>query len=285
MFTANHHVKVVHYLHEAPMVLHDKEGLKVLPFRLRLFYRAMSMLYAGRDIEAVAGSDTIVANSQLSKRANAEAYGIDESKIAVVYPGVDFTSVPSSAPLPEVISARLEKESPLIFFPRGAQIWRNPEVCLQALKRLSFRFQAVFTGGADYEGSKLMKRVKALGIASEVLWIPELSDEELNSIYSYSSLVVSIPKRQPFGLIPLEALMYGSPPIISSSSGVSEVLSDRLDVVCIDEHDPKDLANAMEALISDDGMRRKVVFNGRRTIRKRLTLSRFVEEMREKISN
>jgi len=132
IFAENHHVKVVHYLHEAPMVLHDKEGLKELPLRLRLFYRAMATLYAGKDIEAVSRSDTIIANSHLSKKANAEAYGLDESEIAVIYPGVDIKKATSCAPVPEPISRRLEKESPLIFFPRGAQIWRNPDVGLQA---------------------------------------------------------------------------------------------------------------------------------------------------------
>jgi glycosyltransferase involved in cell wall biosynthesis len=286
IFTENRHVKVVHYLHEAPMVLHDKEGLKVLPVRLRLFYRAISLLYARDDIEAVARSDTIIANSQLSRRANAEAYGIDESRIEVVYPGVNVAEgTAPSASAPKPIIRDLRQGVPVIFFPRGTQFWRNPEISLQALARLQFPFQAVFTGGASYEANCLVKRAKALGIMKKVLWIRELSNENLGALYSQSSVVVSIPRRQPFGLIPLEALIHGAPPIISRSSGVSEVLRNGLDAIQINECETEELVNAIESLIWNEGMRKSIVSNGRRTILERLTLARFVKEMREKISN
>src|SRR4030042_6682879 len=45
LFTKRHDVKTVHYLHEAPMVLHDREGLKALPLKLRVFYRFASARY------------------------------------------------------------------------------------------------------------------------------------------------------------------------------------------------------------------------------------------------
>jgi D-inositol-3-phosphate glycosyltransferase len=170
-------------------------------------------------------------------------------------------------------------------FPRGAQFWRNPEVCLQALQRLRIGdFVAVFTGGADYEASALLKRAKMLGLTGKVIWIQELSDEELNAMYSRSSLVVSIPKRQPFGLIPLEALVCGAPPIISWSSGVAEVLRDGVDAICVHENDAEKLAGAIETLILDAGLRAKIVSNGRQRVLAEFTSGRFVKEVSEALS-
>jgi glycosyltransferase involved in cell wall biosynthesis len=285
LFTKWHDVKVVHYLHEAPMVLHDKEGLKALPLKLRMFYRFASAHYAKEDVEAVRRSDMILANSQLSKRVNAVTYGVDESSIGVIYPGVNVEHITASAVKPQLISKYVRDGLPVIFFPRGAQFWRNPEVCLQALQRLRIGdFMAVFTGGADYEVAALLKRAKALGLTGKVFWIQELSDEELNAMYSRSSLVVSIPKRQPFGLIPLEALVCGTPPIISSSSGVSEVLRDGVDAICVHESDSEQLADAIEMLILDAETRTKIVSNGKRRVLAEFTSGRFVKEVVENLS-
>jgi glycosyltransferase involved in cell wall biosynthesis len=243
----------------------------------------MSFLYAKKDVAAVKKSNTIIANSQLTKRANSKAYGINESDIEVVYPGVNPERIAPSIPLPELIAKHVKESVPLIFIPKGAQLWRSPETCLKALKRLRTNFKAVFTGGADYEARNLLKRARALGIADEVLWTKDLLNQELSATYLRSSLVISIPKHQSFGLIPLEALLHWSPPIISKTSGVSEVLRDGVEAIHVDENDSEELADAIEKLISDDETRRKIVFNGRRTVLEKLTLTRFIKEVKEKL--
>lgn len=284
LFTKLYDVSVVHYLHEAPMVLHDREGLKALPLRLRVFYRFMSALYAEDDVEAVRGSDMILANSCLSKKVNADTYGIDESHIEVVYPGVNLGCIAPSVAVPPFIRKPVEEGIPVIFFPRGTQFWRNPEVCLRALQSLGTkRFVAVFTGGSKHEASSLIKWANVLKIADKVIWVQELTNYELNAVYSHSSLVVSIPKRQPFGLIPLEALVCGTPPVISSPSGVSEVLRDGIEAICIHEGDLNELVDAIEMLMLDTENRSRIVSNGRQKVLSEFTSSRFANEMREKL--
>jgi glycosyltransferase involved in cell wall biosynthesis len=284
-FAKSYDAEIVHYFHEAPMVLHDREGVKSLPLRLRVFYRLMSALHAGDDIEAVRRSSMILANSRLSQKINAGIYGLDESRTEVVYPGVNIEHVTPSRAEPRFISKYLMDGIPIIFFPKGTQFWWNPEICLQALKQLASRcFVAVFTGGAEYEVAALIKHAKALELAEKVFWIRELSNEELNAMYSQCSLVVSIPKRQPFGLIPLEALVCGAPPIISNSSGVSEVLRDGVEAICIDGDDLGELVDAIEMLVSDTENRNRILSNGRQKVLSEFTSSRFANEMREKLS-
>jgi len=284
-FIRRHEVQVVNYLHDAPIVLHDKEGIEVLPLRLRLFYRFVSSLYAKYDIKAIQEGDMILASSRLSKRANAKVYEIDESLIQVIYPGVNIEQINPSMVVPPLISKHVEKGVPVIFIPKGTQFWRKPEVCLQALKSLqTMHLVAVFTGGADYEVSSLLRHAKALGIANKVLWVRELPQSEINAMYSYSTLVVSIAKRQGFGLIPLEALVCGASPIISWSSGVSEVLRDGVDAICVHENDAEQLAHAIETLILDAGIRAKIVSNGKQRVLAEFTSSRFVKEVSEALS-
>ncbi len=282
-YGVKHHAMIVHYLHEAPMVLHDAVGVNALPLGLRTFYRTMSAVYAKADIEAVRGSDKIIANSRLTRRANSEVYGISESDMQVIYPGVSAQCVSSHTRVPKMISSYVKEGIPILFIPRGVQAWRNPETCLGALRELNFPFLAVFTGGTDHKGDQLLRRAKVFGIADRILWRRELPNENIAGLYLRSLVVISIPKRQPFGLIPLEALIHGAAPIISRSSGVSEVLRDRVDVICVDESDPMELSNAIKTLVSDDALRKKIVTNGNRTVVERLSSARFVNEMRAKL--
>jgi glycosyltransferase involved in cell wall biosynthesis len=277
-------LKIVHYLHEAPMVLHDCEGVQLLPRRLRLFYQLMSWRYAKMDIEAVQKCDLIIANSILSKRINAKVYGIAEAAIDVVYPCVNTNVVAASSMVPEVIRGCVETKTPVIFVPRGAQFWRRPYLCLQALKSLRAQdFMAVFTGGTDYEVTTLKNQAKELGLAEKVLCVQELSSGDVNAFYSHSTVVVSIPKRQPFGMIPLEALVCGAPSVIFDSSGASEVLRSGVDVICVPDGNLQGLSSAIETLILDPEIRRKIVSNGQRKVLQEFTSKRFVSEFRERL--
>jgi glycosyltransferase involved in cell wall biosynthesis len=282
-FTERHKALVVHYLHD-PIALQDKEGIEVHPLRLRIFYRFMGALYRGKDAKAIREGDMIIAGSQLSRKENAKIYNVNESDITVVYPGVNVAKLTPPSDVPQLVNEYVEKKVPILFVPKGAQFWRRQEVCLQALSRLqNYSFIAVFTGGADYEVSSLIKRARFLGISDKVLWFRELSPDEVNAMYSRSTIVVSIAKRQGFGLIPLEALILGCPSIISYSSGVAEVLRDEIDTIKVHDDNPEELAKAIKLLLLDDNMRSKIVSNGQRRVVEGFTSVRFANDIKEKL--
>ncbi len=283
-FCEKHDAWVVHYIHDAPNVLHDDEGRRVLPWRLKTFYGFVSKLYAKYDIKAIRAGDLILSSSQLSRRANAKAYGIDESKIQVVYPGVNVDSFAPSETVPRLVKEYVADGFPVVFIPKGANFWRRPEVCLHALKRLGeSRFVAVFSGGASYEVASLLDQVKKLGLSGKVLWVQELSHDEINGMYTHASAVVSIAKRQGFGLIPLEALLCGSPSVVSYSSGVSEVLRDGEDVLLVHDESVDEMAKALETLISNADLGRSLVSNGKKKVLDKFTSERYASEMRAKL--
>jgi glycosyltransferase involved in cell wall biosynthesis len=278
---AGSNAKVVHFIQEAPMVLHDHDGLRFLPWRLRLFYRCMGVFYGQLDITAIQSGDLLIANSQLTRRINSEIYGV-KKPISVVYPGVHIDLVSQKFAIPYAIERYVKENKVILFNPKGVQLWRNPDVFLQALKDLKdLDFVAVFTlSGADCQIPLLMKRAHALGVADRVVFVPDLAAEEMAAYYSYSSVVVSIPKRQSFGMIPLEALLYGAPSIISDTSGVCEVLRDGSDVLCVPENDSKRLAKAITAIVQQPVLRDKLVSNGKQKVLMQFNSTRFVAEFK-----
>jgi glycosyltransferase involved in cell wall biosynthesis len=275
-------VRVLHYFHDPPAV-HDK---KAFPLRLRLFYEVASSVYARMDSEAVRDSDLTYANSMRSSKIACGIYGINRESVRVVYPGVDIARFTRSYDVPMIVRQYVKDGIPVLFFPKGVCFWRNPEVSLRALSRLSRkRFVALFTGGVDYEVREFRKNIGKLELKERVLWIRELPEKEMNSLYSCSTLVVSIPKREGFGLTALEALSCGTPAIISRESGVSEVLINGEEVASINPADSEELASVIEALISDYDLRERLVENGRRKIASFLNRDRFIQDFTRGLHN
>ncbi|MEM2129741.1 MAG: glycosyltransferase, partial [Candidatus Bathyarchaeia archaeon] len=185
VFRMRNKALILHYLHEAPMVLHDREGVMALSSELRLFYRFVSCFYRKFDLEAVCRSSRIIANSCFTRRVNAAVYGVAESGISVIYPGVDVMRLRGCVHELRFIGKYRRAGVPIIFFPRGVQSWRNSQVCVQALSRLRVgEFVGVFTGGSRYEAAALFKYARRIGVDQKLLWLGELADSDLFSLYS-----------------------------------------------------------------------------------------------------
>jgi glycosyltransferase involved in cell wall biosynthesis len=228
-------------------------------------------------LEAVKNADVVVANSNLTRGINAEVYGIPKGRIKVVYPGANPEDVHANESIPSFLEGH--EETPMLFFPKGTKQWWNPDTCLRALQKISSDFVAVFTGGTRREADLLKRGAEELGLRENLIYVDRLSDEDMSSTYTRSSVVVSIPTRQPFGLIPLEALLCGSPSVVSRESGVSEVLLDGEEVLTVDHRDPGELSEAVERLIADSGFRDEMVSRGRSKVMEKLTIDSFTNEV------
>jgi glycosyltransferase involved in cell wall biosynthesis len=75
--------------------------------------------------------------------------------------------------------------------------------------------------------------------------------EELVHLYNIAWLVVYAPVREPFGLVPLEAMACGTPVVAVREGGVSESVVDG-HTGCLVDRDPKAFARAVETLLEDD---------------------------------
>jgi glycogen(starch) synthase len=84
-------------------------------------------------------------------------------------------------------------------------------------------------GAGDMMG-QMVERVGELGIGDRFHFTGFLQGEEIERIFSLSDLYVMPSVSEPFGISPLEAMMYDVPVIISRQSGVSEILKHALKI-------------------------------------------------------
>lgn len=85
--------------------------------------------------------------------------------------------------------------------------------------------------------------------------------------------------KEPFGLTHLEAMASGTPVVSTTVGGQGEFLRDGENALTVPAGDPRALAAALRRLVEDDALRRHVALEGRRTIERHFTLSRYVEDL------
>jgi glycogen(starch) synthase len=93
---------------------------------------------------------------------------------------------------------------------------------------------------------QMIELVGARGIGNRFHFTGFLQGEEIERIFSLSDLYVMPSVSEPFGISPLEAMLYDVPVIISRQSGVAEILKHALKV---DFWDVTDMAGKIIAVL------------------------------------
>ncbi len=145
------------------------------------------------------------------------------------------------------------QKGPDYFVEAAAQV-------LQVLPDVTF----VMAGAGDMMG-RMIERVGELGIGDRFHFTGFLQGEEIERIFSLSDLYVMPSVSEPFGISPLEAMMYDVPVIISRQSGVSEILKHALKV---DFWDVREIAAKIIAVLKYPVLAGEMAEKAREELRK-----------------
>ncbi len=97
-----------------------------------------------------------------------------------------------------------------------------------------------------------------------------VSDKELLYFYDSCDVFIFPNDKQTWGLAVIEAMALGKPCVVSTGSGVSEVLTNEENALLVKPRNPSQLALALKKLIENTEDRKKIGING-----KKLVLSNF----------
>jgi glycosyltransferase involved in cell wall biosynthesis len=103
-----------------------------------------------------------------------------------------------------------------------------------------------------------------LRIGSRFHFTGFLRGKDVDRIFAISDLYVMPSVSEPFGITPLEAMLYDVPVLLSKQSGVSEVLRHALKV---DFWDTREMANKICAVLSYPRLAEVMVKNCREEMR------------------
>lgn len=177
-------------------------------------------------------ADQVITVSNLTRDTVINKYHIDPQKVVTVHNAVE----PMSAEGSEIPKKGINEK--IVTFLGRITLQKGPEYFIEAAKMVlqkmnNVRF--VMAGSGDLQ-EQMIARVARLGIADRFHFTGFLKANDISYLFHMTDVFVMPSVSEPFGIVPLEAMQFNVPVIISNQSGVSEVLEHAIKIDFWDTH-------------------------------------------------
>jgi glycosyltransferase involved in cell wall biosynthesis len=220
-----------------------------------------------REIEALAlmVADRIITVSEHTKRGVMREYGIPAEKIDVIHNHFDPANLePQSGDSIYPYLERMKNLGYRVVANVGRlTIQKGLPNLLQAFAEVVKRAPKTFLllVGDGEQKFELIDQAARLGIADKVFFTGFQRGKAYRDAYAVADLFVMPSISEPFGLVALESIGYGTPVLVSHQSGVSEVIHNCLKV---DFWDINEMANKIVGVVQNDALRNELHHNSYR---------------------
>jgi glycosyltransferase involved in cell wall biosynthesis len=188
---------------------------------------------------------------------------VDRRKIAVVHNGVELPSAAPSAHAPVrigVVGRIAEQKQHLVLLDACA-----------LLRRGSFELHIVGAKSGAHV-CDVEVRIAALGLGDAVRWIGFVTDRD--ALYGTLDIVAAPAIDEPFGLTVPEAGSYRLPVVVARSGAFSELVEDGVNGLMFEPGHAEDCAQALQRLIDDPALRRRLGNAGRARVAADFTIEK-----------
>jgi glycosyltransferase involved in cell wall biosynthesis len=252
---------------------------------IQLFYPpsdspSLALLYLRLTLRsALRRSRVVITVSRTSRRDLINLFKADPGRLMVVPNGADpeLSARPSSAEV-DALKEFYGLQAPLVLVVANDKPHKNLDVVLRsyhlALRRHRVPGQLVFVGGVE-PSSRLAVRAEHLGIADRVRFLGRVPQSHLRALYHVAAVLLHVSLYEGFGLPVLEAMGAGLPVVTSNIGAMRELGEDAARLV--NPLDVDEVARAVEQVLVDDPLRRRMVEAGRRRA-ERMTWERTIDE-------
>ncbi|QGY41596.1 glycosyltransferase [Pseudodesulfovibrio cashew] len=206
-------------------------------------------------------ADRIIAVSHYTKDIIVKRYSIDPAKISVVH-----NAVSQERRLGQIRVTKPFKEKLVLFLGR-ITFQKGPDYFVEAAAKVlennpHVRFAMAGTGDMF---PRMVERMAELRMADKFHFLGFVRGMDVERIYAMSDLYVMPSVSEPFGITPLEAMVFDVPAIVSKQSGVAEILDE---AVKIDFWDVDRLAFEILDILEDEKRAGQLTERGRQTLKK-----------------
>jgi glycosyltransferase involved in cell wall biosynthesis len=229
-------------------------------------------LLADIERETLRNARAINANSRALASRCADDYGLPVERFAHVPYGIDterFRPTPSS--LRETLGLA---DARVALFVGRMEERKGITALVHAFARVAIevRDAVLVLAGPDTNSPPandsnvawMRAEWETLGVpADRVRFLGTIANEDLPALYSVADVMVAPSAFEAFGLVYLEAMACGCPPIGCQAGGVPEVIVDQETGLLVPPDDPSALAIAMIRLLERPELRRTFAARGR----------------------
>jgi len=265
-------VDLVHFPHYVAPRLVPKPTVVTIHDLIQLFYPPenrphLSRLYLRLMIgSSLRRARRVITVSRSSRRDLVNLFAADRQRMTVIANGVDpiLAQRPEKEVL-EKLKADHGLRSPLILVVANDKPHKNLDLVLRAyhlaVRERRIPGQLVFLGGADSK-SRLKERAERLGLGDRVRLLGRVRRDDLHALYHVSAVLLHVSLYEGFGLPILEAMCAGLPVVTSNLGAMCELGEGAARLV--NPLDVDDVAEALERVLVDDPLRRRMIDAGRK---------------------
>lgn len=194
-------------------------------------------------------------------------------KCRIIPYGIDIDKYLSVRKTPFLTDMLHHKDSIKLLFVGRFVYYKGVNFLLEAMKSVSGT--ELFMVGSGADEAKLKEYAEKNGLSDKVHFLAPLSDDELKTAFADCDIFVfpSVEKSEAFGIVQLEAMIYGKPVINTClNTSVEYVSIDNVTGITIPPKDSRVLSEAVSKLVADPELRRQMGKNAAERVKENFSL-------------
>lgn len=212
-------------------------------------------------------SDKIITVSESSKNDIIKFLNVDESKIEIVYNGVDYEKFNKyyTEDIKLIVRNKYNLPQNYILYMGTLEPRKNIDSIIEAFalikKQEDFdNIKLVIAGKKGWLFEDIFNLVDKLNLKDHVIFTDYVDETDKPIIYNMAKLFVFPSLYEGFGIPVLEAMASSVPVITSNMSSLPEVAGDA--AILVNPKDIEDIAKNMIKILSDDDLKNELVRKG-----------------------
>ncbi len=257
------------------VTIHD-----VCHLALASFLSPLERIYAKKLIRtAIRKSEKIITGSHFSSNELRRYTGVDDSKVSVIYYGIDHFYFDNQSSITHV-QQKYQLPERFVLFVGNLKPHKNLTTLMKAFKELishdpSLYLVIVGKSKGMMNRENITAWLQDAKLSKHLLHLSEVEDEDLPAIYQLALCLAFPSLYEGFGLPPLEAMKVGCPVLASSIAPVREVCQEN--VLYVDPCSIKEITSGIFELVNDATLRTNLILKGKEWV-KQYTWKKSAEE-------
>lgn len=241
------------------------------------------------------GADAVIACSFYTKKLAIDI-GAEEKKTIVSYPCPNKSSKSlNSADELEAFKRKNNLKNRKILLSVGNLVTRKGQdrvikALPEIIKKIPETLYLIIGKGSDKE--KLINKVAQLELNEQVRFLNQVSNEDLNYYYQICDVFIMLSRElknqngdvvdiEGFGMVFLEANLYGKPVIGEKSGGVPEAIEHNVSGLLVDSENKNDIVDSITKLLSNTALANKLGEQGEERVLNKFNSKNEIEKIKK----
>ena len=210
----NQHTKIVWHCHEPSAFIHSKAWIDAIPNPImKIGAKLLNPILKALDIKLEKENNSVYCNSMFVMEEYKRVY--KKKADHLIYPPIIILQT----------QPERDKSKHILTVSRLSK-FKRVDLLIDAFSMVTEKhpeYQLIITGEGE-ETENLVKQTKSLGLEDKIEFRGKVNNEMLENLYKNSRVTVLCSENEPFGLVPVESMMNGTPVIAHNSGGPKETI-------------------------------------------------------------